>query len=94
MVVTPVDPGQSSFERFSSGLCSLVLKKLQKDICDIMYDDVTLSHMIDEILTFSHEFANLDVPEDYLPLVVLLESSICTRLVLTFSSEVSRVFSC
>ena len=37
-----------------------------------MYDDETLSHMIDEVLTFSQEFANVGVQDDILPLVILL----------------------
>jgi hypothetical protein len=81
-VIRPIDDHPSasdSFQRFSSGLCSQVLKKLQNDIIEIMYDDVTLSHMIDEVLTFSQEFANLFIAEEYLPLVVLLDPTIFNR---------------
>ncbi len=51
--------------------------------------------MIDEILTFSHDFANLNVPEEYLPLVVLLDSTICNRYFLQVSrnnSEITKIF--
>ena len=44
-----------------------------------MYDDETLSHMIDEILTFSQEFANVGVQDDILPLVILLDPVIFDR---------------
>ena len=44
-----------------------------------MYDDETLSHMIDEVLTFSQEFANVGVQDDILPLVILLDPVIFDR---------------
>ena len=73
-IILPVDHTGSSFQRFTYGLCTQVLKKLKnKDEMErIMYDDETLSHMIDEVLTFSQEFANVGVQDDILPLVILL----------------------
>ena len=67
---------ESNFHRFSRGLCEQVLEKLEKDVFANLADDVTSSHMIDEILTYSQEFYNLGVDEDVLPLVVLLDSEI------------------
>ena len=78
-IVSPVDNTETSFQRFSHGLCVQVLKKLEKDIGAVMYDDVTLSHMIDEILTFSQEFVNIGVSDEILPLAVLLEKTIFNR---------------
>ena len=82
-LISPIDQGEreeaTSFERFSSSICGQVLKKLQKDIAAVMYDDVTLSHMIDEILTFSQEFHTLGVDSDILPLIILTESVIFTK---------------
>ena len=78
-VISPVDNSETSFERFSSGLCNLVMKKLQKDIIVAIFDDVSLSHMIDEILTFSQDFYNLGVEESSLPLLVLLEPKIFSK---------------
>ena len=74
-----MDESGSSFDRFNAGLCTQVLKKLQKDIVENLYEDVTLSHMIDEILTFSQEFYNLGVDEQYLPLIVLLEPTVFAK---------------
>lgn len=67
---------ERDFANFSSAICGQVLKKLQKDILPAMYDDVILSHTIDEILTFSQEFHQLGVDENILPLVVLLEPEV------------------
>ena len=78
-LIAPVDTSGLSFERFSSGLCGQVIKKLQKDIVAVIYDDITLSHVIDEVLTFSQEFYHLGVEEDALPLLVLLEPVIFTK---------------
>ena len=81
-IVLPVDHTGSSFQRFTYGLCTQVLKKLKnKDEMErIMYDDETLSHMIDEVLTFSQEFANVGVQDDILPLVILLGKYVLTRV--------------
>ena len=80
-IVLPVDHTGSSFQRFTYGLCTQVLKKLKnKDEMErIMYDDETLSHMIDEVLTFSQEFVNVGVQDDILPLVILLDPVIFDR---------------
>jgi len=79
-IILPVDESGTCFQRFAQGLCTQVLKKLEKDIIGIMYDDVTLSHMIDEILTFSQEFVNVgNVEDEILPLVVLLDPAIFNR---------------
>ena len=75
-IIDPVDESGSSFDRFSRGLCQQVLEKLEQDVFANLEDDVTTSHMIDEILTYSQEFYNLNVDEDVLPLVVLLDSDI------------------
>lgn len=72
----PNGDDETDFERFSSAICSQILKKLQKDIVTAMYDDVILSHTIDEILTFSQEFHQLGVDENILPLIVLLEPEV------------------
>jgi len=72
-IIIPIDHSGTSFERFATGLSSQVLNKLKKDIAPKIFDDVDLSHMIDEILNFSQEFHSFGVEEATLPLVVLLE---------------------
>lgn len=57
--IEPIEFDGKSFAKFSSAISGQVLKKLQKDIVGVMYDDISLSHMIDEILTFSQEFHTL-----------------------------------
>ena len=74
MLVVP--PSKEDLQRLFS---LQVIKKLQKDIVAVIYDDVTLSHVIDEVLTFSQEFYHLGVEEDALPLLVLLEPVIFTK---------------
>ena len=56
-----------------------VLIKLKKDIASNIFDDIDLSHMIDEILNFSQEFHDIGVEETALPLVVLLEPVIFSK---------------
>ena len=72
-IIIPIDNSGTSFERFATGLSSQVLNKLKKDIAPKIFDDVDLSHMIDEILNFSQEFHSFGVEESTLPLLVLLE---------------------
>ena len=69
--------------QFCCGLLTLVIKKLRLDIADVMYDDVTLSHLIDEVILFSRDVLARDfalfIPLDSLPLVVLCDSTAFAR---------------
>ena len=69
--------------QFCCGLLALVIKKLRADIADVIYDDVTLSHLIDEIILFSRDVLSRDfalfIPLDSLPLVVLCDSVVFAR---------------
>jgi hypothetical protein len=64
-------------------LTSLVLKKMRHDITEVMYDDVTLSHLIDEIILFSRDVLSRDfalfIPLESLPLVVLCDPTVFSR---------------
>ena len=78
-IIVPIDDTGTSFERFASKMSGQVLIKLKKDIASNIFDDIDLSHMIDEILNFSQEFHDIGVEETTLPLVVLLEPVIFSK---------------
>ena len=78
-IIVPIDDTGTSFERFASKMSGQVLIKLKKDIASNIFDDIDLSHMIDEILNFSQEFYDVGVEETTLPLVVLLEPVIFSK---------------
>ena len=70
--------------QFCCGLLTLVVTKMRHDIADVIYDDVTLSHLIDEVIFFSRDLLSKDfalfIPLEHLPLVVLCDPPIFGRL--------------
>ena len=69
--------------KFCCGLLTLVVSKIRHDIEEIIYDDVTLSHLIDEVILFSRDVLSRDfslfIPIENLPIVVLCDQNVFTR---------------
>jgi hypothetical protein len=57
--------------------------KLRADVIEISYDDVLLSHAVDEVLVFARDLHDLDfakrIERDKLPVAVLAEKDVSTR---------------
>ena len=59
--------------------------KLRADVGEMAFDDVLLSHAVDEVLIFCKELHDLDyakrIGKDKLPLSVLAEDTVSSRYV-------------
>ncbi len=71
------------FWRLLQGLSQLATDKLRADAPEMVYDDVLLSHAIDEILIFTKELHDMDVAKriekDKFPAAILADESISSR---------------
>ena len=69
--------------RLLQGMAQLASDKLRADVGEMAFDDVLLSHAVDEVLIFSKELHDLDyakrIGKDKLPLSVLAEDGISAR---------------
>ena len=69
--------------RLLQGLAQLATDKLRADVGEMAFDDVLLSHAVDEVLLFCKELHDLDyarrIGKDKLPVSVLAEDAVSAR---------------